>query len=105
MAQITDIEFDGTSHKFDMAVGSTGMKSARDNTIKGIDAGCKGICARSHVYIDKAWSDRLPSKSEIEEDMRDFTFKPDLMTSRLTRQWKITSELNGSIVYRPEPQL
>jgi 2Fe-2S ferredoxin len=83
------------------------MEGARDNGIPGIEADCGGACACStcHVYIDPAWADRLPKKESMEEDMLDFAWNPDPLTSRLTCQIKVTAEMDGLRVQMPEKQI
>ncbi|MFV0472743.1 MAG: 2Fe-2S iron-sulfur cluster-binding protein [Pikeienuella sp.] len=106
MVKITYIEHGGTEHVVDVAVGLTVMEGARDNNVPGIDADCGGACACStcHVYVDPAWTDRLPAKDAMEEDMLDFAYEPD-ETSRLTCQVKVTPELDGLVVRMPERQI
>jgi len=106
MAKITFIEHNGTQHEVDVSNGLTVMEAARDNNIPGIEADCGGACACStcHVYVDTAWSDKLPAKDEMEEDMLDFAYEPSEL-SRLTCQVKVTDELDGLVVRMPEKQI
>lgn len=107
MAKITYIEHNGTEHVVDVDTGLTVMEGARDNNIPGIEADCGGACACStcHVYVDKAWVDRVPGKDAMEEDMLDFAYQPDPVTSRLTCQIRVTDDLDGLIVHLPEKQI
>ena len=107
MPKITYIEHDGTEHSVDVANGLTVMEGARDNNIPGIEADCGGACACStcHVYVGSKWVGKLPPKDDMEEDMLDFAWEPDLERSRLTCQLKITDELDGLIVQMPEKQI
>ena len=107
MAKITYIEFGGTEHVVEVANGLTVMEGARDNNIPGIEADCGGACACStcHVYVDPAWTDKLPEKGDMEEDMLDFAFEPDPARSRLTCQLKVTDALDGLVVQMPERQI
>ena len=107
MAKITYIEHNGTEHVVDVANGLTVMEGARDNNIPGIEADCGGACACStcHVYVDKDWIEKLPPRDPMEEDMLDFAYEPDPVTSRLTCQIKVTDELDGLIVNLPEKQI
>ena len=107
MAKITYIEHDGKEHVVDVANGMTVMEGARDNNIPGIEADCGGACACStcHVYVDAAWADKIPAKDAMEEDMLDFAFKPDPVTSRLTCQLKVTDAMDGLRVQMPEKQI
>ncbi len=107
MAKITYIEHNGTKHEVEVATGMTVMEGARDNNIQGIEADCGGACACStcHVYVDEAWVDRLPARDDMEVDMLDFAWEPDMLRSRLTCQVKVTDDLNGLIVHMPEKQI
>lgn len=107
MAKITYVEFNGTRHEIDVKPGMTVMEGARDNGVPGIDADCGGACACStcHVYIDKDWVEKLPAKDSMEEDMLDFAYEPDPVTSRLTCQIKVTDDLDGLVVNIPEKQI
>ena len=107
MVKITYIEHSGESHEVDVAEGLTVMEGAVKNNIPGIDADCGGACACStcHVYVDPAWTGKLPEKDEMEEDMLDFAYEPDPERSRLTCQIKVTPELDGLVVQMPEKQI
>ena len=103
MPQITYIEDDGTQHTIDVETGASVMQGARNNNVPGIDADCGGACACAtcHVYVDAAWSARLPEKEEMEEDMLDFATDADPATSRLSCQIKVTDEMEGLVVRMP----
>jgi len=107
MAKIIYIEHNGKKHEVEVANGLTVMEGARDNNIPGIEADCGGACACStcHVYVDKAWVDKLPAKDAMEEDMLDFAWEPDVEKSRLTCQLKITDAIDGLVVQMPEKQI
>ncbi|MEM6355742.1 MAG: 2Fe-2S iron-sulfur cluster-binding protein [Pseudomonadota bacterium] len=106
MPKITFIEHNGTEHVVDVAEGLTLMEGAVTNNVPGIDADCGGACACStcHVYVDAAWTDKLPEKEDMEIDMLDFAYEPD-DTSRLTCQIKVTQALEGLVVRMPERQI
>lgn len=107
MAKIVYVEFGGKEHVVNVSNGLTVMEGARDNGIPGIEADCGGACACStcHVYIDAAWVDRLPAKDAMEEDMLDFAWNPDPVTSRLTCQIKVSDALDGLRVQMPQKQI
>ncbi|MEL6482034.1 MAG: 2Fe-2S iron-sulfur cluster-binding protein [Pseudomonadota bacterium] len=106
MPKITYIEHNGTEHVVDVAEGLTVMEGAVTNNIPGIDADCGGACACStcHVYVDTAWTDKLPAKEDMEVDMLDFAYEPK-DNSRLTCQLKVTPALDGLVVRMPEKQI
>ena len=107
MAKITYIEHNGTEHVVEVANGLTVMEGARDNNVPGIEADCSGACACStcHCYVDAAWVEKLPAKDDMEADMLDFAWEPDVLRSRLTCQVKVTDELDGLILNLPEKQI
>ncbi len=107
MAKITYIEHNGTEHVIEVANGLTVMEGARDNNVPGIEADCGGACACStcHCYVDAAWVEKLPAKDDMESDMLDFAWEPDVVRSRLTCQIKVTDALDGLIVNLPEKQI
>jgi len=107
MANITYIEFGGTSHSLDIANGTSIMEGARDNNVPGIEGDCGGACACStcHVYVDDTWLEKLPAMDDMERDMLDFAHEPHATRSRLTCQLKVTDALEGLIVQMPEKQI
>lgn len=107
MAKITYIEHNGTEHVVDVAVGLTVMEGAVSNNIPGIDADCGGACACStcHVYVNPDWVAKLPEREDMEADMLDFAYEPDMERSRLTCQIKVTPDLDGLVVQMPEKQI
>ena len=106
MARITYIEWNGTRHEVDVRPGMTVMEGARDNGIPGIEADCGGACACStcHVYVDPAWTDKLPPVEPMEEDMLDFAFEVQ-PTSRLSCQIMATDAMDGMVIHLPEFQM
>ena len=105
MAKITYIENNGTSHTVDVAEGLTVMEGAVQNNIPGIDADCGGscACATCHVYVDEKWFNKLPNKSEAEQDMLDMAIEPNKF-SRLGCQITVNDDLDGMVVKMPSKQ-
>ena len=105
MTKIKYIEFNGEEHEVDIQNGLTVMEGAIKNKIPGIDADCGGACACAtcHVYVQKEWLSKLPSKEDTEEDMLDFAFEVK-ENSRLSCQLTVTDELDGLVVDLPEKQ-
>ena len=105
MAKITYIENSGNSHTIEIANGLSVMEGAVQNDIPGIDADCGGgmACATCHVYVKENWYDKIPKKTDGEEDMLDMAFEPNQF-SRLSCQIIITEELDGLIVKLPSKQ-
>ena len=105
MPKITYIEYNGKSHKIEVANGLTVMEGAVQNNIPGIDADCGGscACATCHVYVDEQWFNKLPKKEAAEEDMLDVAYEPNKL-SRLSCQIIIADELDGLVVKMPSKQ-
>ena len=106
MPKITYIEFNGKSHKIDVANGLSVMEGAVENNIPGIDADCGGsmACATCHVYVKEDWFNRLPPKQEGEDDMLDQAYEPK-KNSRLSCQIQVSDNLEGLEVNLPEKQI
>ncbi len=106
MPKITYIEFNGKSHKIDVANGLSVMEGAVENNIPGIDADCGGsmACATCHVYVKEDWFNRLLPKQEGEDDMLDQAYEPK-KNSRLSCQIQVSDKLEGLEVDLPEKQI
>ena len=106
MAKITYITHDNKTHSIDVQNGLTVMEGAVQNDIPGIDADCGGgmACATCHVYVKDDWFNKLPPKTEGEDDMIDQAFEPS-PTSRLSCQIQISDDLEGLKVHLPEKQI
>jgi ferredoxin, 2Fe-2S len=107
MPSVTYIEFNGTAHTVEVPVGTSLMRGAVDNNIRGIDGDCDGecACATCHVYIDIAWLDRtgLPESGSQEETMLSFAASAQ-PNSRLTRQLRMREKFAGIVLRMPEGQ-
>ena len=106
MAKIKYIEHNGKQHEIVVANGLSVMEGAVENDIPGIDADCGGgmACATCHVYVKEDWFNKLPEKSEGEDDMLDQAYKSS-PSSRLSCQITVSDELNGLVVHLPEKQI
>ena len=101
MPKMTFIERDGTRREVDAPLGLSVLEIAHRHGID-IEGACEGslACSTCHVIVDPAWSGKLESPTEDEEDMLDLAF--DLQqTSRLGCQIIITEELDGLVVRLP----
>ena len=105
MAKITYIEFSGKEHVVEVKTGMSVMEGAVKNLIPGIDADCGGACACAtcHVYVDKAWLDKLEPMQEMEKTMLDFAEGVE-GNSRLSCQIKVSDALDGLVVRTPKSQ-
>ena len=106
MPKIKYIEFNGKLHEINVQKGLTVMEGAVQNNIPGIDADCGGgmACATCHVYVKEDWFNKLPEKTDGEDDMLDQAYEPN-SSSRLSCQITVSDKLNGLVVYLPEKQL
>lgn len=86
-------------------VGNTLMEILRDADLD-VEAICGGCCscATCHVFIDDAWTDKVPPRSvdefELVEQTRAFKDK----NSRLSCQIKFTDALDGISVTVAPPE-
>lgn len=106
MPAITYVSTDGDREEVELAAGTTLKDGALDNGIDGIEAECGGnaMCATCHVYVDGAWMDKLPERSEVEDELLDSTACERTDASRLSCQIRVTEELDGLVVHLPEAQ-
>ncbi|TJY64701.1 2Fe-2S iron-sulfur cluster binding domain-containing protein [Sinimarinibacterium sp. CAU 1509] len=98
MAEVRVKGRDGTELTLDAPDGRPLMDILRDSGT-GVEGTCGGMCScgTCHVYVDAAWVDRLPPKSEDEDMMLEalgevVELRPN---SRLSCQIEISDELAG----------
>ena len=105
MTKVTYISSEEKITTIEVANGLTVMEGAIQNNIQGIDADCGGgmACATCHVYVKDNWYDKIPKKTEGEEDMLDMAFESNQF-SRLSCQITVTDELDGLVVKLPSKQ-
>lgn len=106
MATITYIGYSGEEHRIEVAPGSSVMRGAVDNQVRGIIAECGGnmSCGTCHVYVDPPWIDKVGDKSETEEILLEGVCDAQA-NSRLSCQIEVTDELDGLVVRLPERQI
>ncbi len=106
MPAVTYVSADGEREPVELAVGTTLKDGALENGIDGIVAECGGnaMCATCHVYVDEAWIERLPERSEVEDELLESTASERTAASRLSCQIKVSDELEGLVVQLPEEQ-
>jgi ferredoxin, 2Fe-2S len=99
------IEHSGTRHEVEAKVGNSLMQAAINNLVPGIEADCGGLCACAtcHAYVDAAWVDKIPPRTQGESDLLSnvASVRPE---SRLSCQVQIQAELDGIVVRLPESQ-
>ena len=105
MPKITYIEHNGKTHNIEVPNELSVMEGALQNNIPGIDADCGGACACAtcHIYVDEKWLNKLPNKSEAEQDMLDMAIEPNRF-SRLGCQITVNDDLDGMVVKMPSIQ-
>jgi 2Fe-2S ferredoxin len=106
MPKVTFVAFNGTQNEVEINVGESVMSGATNNGIDGIVGECGGFCscATCHVYVDEAWTSKIPPMSEHEDEMLEGTASDRKQSSRLSCQITVTSELDGLVVHTPEIQ-
>ncbi len=102
MLNVTDR--DGKAHELEAIEGWRVMEIIRDYGMNdpalGLKAECGGAmaCATCHVYVAEEWLNRLPPKSQEEDDMLlDSAFAVE-DNSRLSCQIIMNTELDGLAV-------
>jgi len=90
---VTDRE--GNVHELQGREDWSAMEVIRDANLP-LSAECGGACACAtcHVYVDEAWTDKLPAAQQQEIDMLDFGVAVQ-ENSRLSCQIKMTPEIDG----------
>jgi 2Fe-2S ferredoxin len=100
------VESSGIRHTLAVPVAQSLMRAAVAAGLDGIKADCGGTmtCATCHVYVDEAWSARLPAPSQDEDAMLEMTAAPRKPTSRLSCQIALVPQLDGLTVTMPDTQ-
>jgi 2Fe-2S ferredoxin len=90
---VTDRE--GKVHELTAREDWSAMEVIRDANLP-LAAECGGACACAtcHVYVDDAWTEKLPPAAQQEIEMLDFGVAVQ-ENSRLSCQIKMTPELEG----------
>ena len=97
---------DGTSRSVAVPEGTSVMRGAIDNNLRGIDAECGGClsCATCHVYVDERFVGLLEPASAQEQEMLEFVAAERRPESRLSCQISMTAGLDGLTVRMPDRQ-
>lgn len=106
MAKVTYVLADGTRRAVEVPEGTSVMRGAVENNIRGIDGECGGClsCATCHVYVDERWLGLLPAAHIDEIDMLAGATAERRPNSRLGCQILLTPALDGLVVDIPERQ-
>ncbi len=107
MINVTFINASGEKTTAQAEAGDNIMETAIENDIEGIVAECGGsmMCATCHVYVDEAYADKLPERTEAETEMLECAATECKSNSRLSCQVEITPEMEGMIIHLPEAQI
>ena len=107
MPRVTYVDTDGTELEVEADTGTSVMMAAVNADIGGIVAECGGslMCATCHVYVDEAFTDRLPEMSADEDEMLEAAASERLSNSRLSCQIELSDELDGLLVRLPETHI
>ncbi len=105
MPTIKFIDSDGRETLLDAEAGTSVMKAAVDNGLRGIEADCGGACACAtcHVYIEETWVEAVGPAGGDEAEMLSYAVEPR-PNSRLSCQIKVTEALDGLVVHTPVSQ-
>ncbi|MQA34428.1 2Fe-2S iron-sulfur cluster-binding protein [Modestobacter roseus] len=98
----------GTADVLDVEPGTSLMRAAVRNGVRGIVGECGGqaMCATCHVYVRDPYLGALPDISEDEEEMLDCTTAPrDADRSRLGCQVVVGPDLDEIEVDVPASQV
>lgn len=106
MPAVTYVSTDGEHDEVELTPGTTVKDGAIENGVEGIVAECGGnaMCATCHVYVDENWIEKLPARSDVEDELLDSTACERTETSRLSCQIRMTDDLDGLVVHLPEEQ-
>ena len=103
MARIHVTDRAGESQVVEGRVGASVMETLRELD-NGVEALCGGMCscATCHSFIDSSWRDRLPPRSDEEDELlSELEHVQD--NSRLTCQLQFSDELDGlTLTIAPE---
>lgn len=99
MAKINVTTRAGKQVVIDGRLGHTLMENLRDNDLD-VEAACGGSCscATCHVFVDDAWLEKLPRRTEDEQELVEQTTFYRARNSRLSCQIKFTEGLDGIAV-------
>lgn len=105
MLKIKFVQHGGKAIEINTEEGDSLMQAAVDNEVPGIDADCGGCCscATCHVYVDKAWIQKVGVVASDEESLLKLVPERE-GNSRLSCQITLTKQLDGLIAHLPEYQ-
>jgi 2Fe-2S ferredoxin len=107
MPTITFAQSTGESTEVTVEEGTSLMRAAVTNGIKGIVGECGGqaMCATCHVYVHPEFADQLPELGDDEDEMLECTTAERTESSRLGCQVKMSDSLANIVVDVPADQV
>ena len=96
MADLKVLDRDGEEHTIEGKAGVSVMETLREFEW-GVAAICGGMCscATCHIYVDEAWSGRLPAAQPDEKELLQELTGYDPARSRLSCQVQFDDSLSG----------
>jgi ferredoxin, 2Fe-2S len=106
MPKAVFIDPSGKTYVLEAALGQSLMQVALDHDVPGLLGECGGSCScgTCHGYVDPAYADKLPPKSETELFMLEIVPVPREL-SRLCCQIQMSAELDGIVIQLPDEQV
>jgi ferredoxin, 2Fe-2S len=106
MPTIIYVQPDGDRRKIAASDGESVMQVATANLVPGIVGECGGdlSCSTCHVFVDAAWFDLIPPRSEDEIEMLEAASEEPTEHSRLSCQIRVNGSLDGLVVNVPASQ-
>ncbi|WP_040838244.1 2Fe-2S iron-sulfur cluster-binding protein [Nocardia brevicatena] len=105
MVKVTFL-IDGSPTTLDADDGDSVMMTSVQNGLDGIIGECGGSlsCATCHVYVGKAWVDKVGEPTDDENELLEGAVSPRRSSSRLSCRIELCDELDGLTVEVPPEQ-
>ena len=105
MVKVTFIDSTGVARVVDGDEGTSVMSAGKQNNVPELEADCGGACtcATCHVYVAPEWLERAGAASKLEDGLLSMAGNRQ-PNSRLSCQIKLSSELEGLVVFTPEAE-
>lgn len=106
MPKVIYISATGQETSLEVAINNNLMNAAIFDNVEGIEGMCGGClaCATCHVYVEEAWSDKLPPVGEDEDTLLTQVTSERKPHSRLSCQIQMTAALDGIVIHMPVAQ-
>ena len=106
MPKVIYISATGQQTSLEVAIHNNLMNAAIFENVEGIEGMCGGClaCATCHVYVEEAWSAKLPPVDEDEDTLLTQVTSERKPNSRLSCQIQMTAALDGIVIHMPAAQ-